>query len=497
MAIQFDSIPSSQLLPLFFAEFSGTAPVGQGDLVKPTLICGQKLAAGTGATGTPLRVTSVAEAITLFGRGSVLHLACKRFFAQHPTGDLRVIALADESGTNASATATVTGPPTASGSIYLRIGDSLVEVAVASGADADDIAADLAEAINANADLPVTAAVGTAPDEHVVTITHRHDGTIGNQVPLTLNALGQPGGETLPAGIGVTLSAGKLASGATDPSVSGYITAMGDEAFDVIVPLLGNATTLAAFKTEMARRWGPTVALYGHVFSAELDSAADLITYAEARNDKHLSILGLRESSPHTWLTPAYEVAAAYGGAAALMLGTDPGASLQYKVLTGVWGGTTFSATERGQLAAAGCGTVIKTAGGEAAIEAEVTTYTENAAGAQDLAWQYTQNPFLLQRFSRLMRARFETRYPSFKLGDDGNPFSAGQRVITPSVAKAEIVSIYAEMVAAAQMEGLAAFKESIVVERNATNRNRLDVLVRPDLINHLRVVASRIEFEV
>ena len=144
-----------------------------------------------------------------------------------------------------------------------------------------------------------------------------------------------------------------------------------------------------------------------------------------------------------------------------------------------------------------GAGTVIKTAGGGAAIEAEVTTYTTNAAGAEDLAWQYTQNPYILMRFARLIRARFETRYPSFKLGDDGNPYSAGQRIITPGIAKAEIVSIYRDMVAAAQMEGLDEFKRSIVVERNASNRNRLDVLVKPDLINHLRVLAARLEFAV
>lgn len=498
MTITFDSIPGNQLIPLVFAEFSGRAPVGQGALVKPSLLCGQKLAAGTATAGVIVRVFSPAEAITLFGRGSVLARACKRFFDQHPTGDLRAIALADESGgTQASATLTVTGPPTADGSIAIRIGDDLVTVDVVSGADADDIAVDIAEAINANADLPVTAAVGDAPNEHIVTVTHRHKGTIGNQTPLTVNALGQAGGETMPAGLSIAISAGLLASGATDPAASGYVTAMGDEPVDFICPLLGGATTLGTFKTEVDRRWTPGVALYGHVFGAVLDSAADAIAFAEARNNKHLSLLALRESSPHTWLTPAYEVAAAYTGVAARLLGNDPAASLQFAELAGVWGGTDFLATERQSLAEAGAGTVIRTAGGGAAIEAEVTTYTTNAAGAEDLAWQYTQNPFILMRFARLIRARFETRYPSFKLGDDGNPYSAGQRIITPSVAKAEIVSIYRDMVAAAQMEGLDEFKRTIVVERNAGNRNRLDVLVKPDLINHLRVLATRLEFVV
>lgn len=497
MAIQFNEIPADQMIPLVFAEFSGSAPAGADALNNPSLILGQKLSSGTAPAGVEQRVFGPAQAVALFGRGSCLARQCARFFAQNPSGDLRAIALSDVSeGTAASATITVTGPPTASGSIYLRIGDDLVEVAVASGADADDIAADLAEAINANADLPVTAAVGTAPNEHVVTITHRHKGALGNQYAVTVNALGQPGGEVTPAGLGLALSSAFLASGATNPTVADYVTAMGDAGYDGIAPPLFDTTTLNALRTELGRRWTPNVALRGHVFGALIDSAADHITFAEARNDPHFSFASLRESTIPTHLTPVCEVAAAYLGLASRLLGNDPGASLQYGVLRGVWGGADFTATERQALAKAGAGTVVRTASGELAIEAEVTTYTKNSAGARDNAWQYTQRPYLLQRFERLCRARFLERYPDFKLGDDGNPFSAGQKVITPSISKAEIVSVYADMVGAAQMENISEFKNSLIVERNTTNRNRLDGLVKPNLIDHLRNVALRVDFQ-
>jgi len=497
MAISFDAIPADTLIPLFYAEFTGVAPVTPGALIKPSVLLGQKLAAGTATAATRVRVSSASEAATLFGRGSVLHRACKRFFANYPAGDLYAIPLADDAGgTAASATITVTGPSTAAGTIYLRIGDDLVEVSVASGASAITVAAAIEAAIDANLDLPVTSAVGANPNEHVVTVTCRHKGTIGNQIPITLNALGQAGGETLPTGIGAALSAALLASGATDPAGASWITGMADDYYDCVCPLLGDATVLALLKTELARRWGPLSALQGHVFSAALDSAADLETFAEARNDKHLSILGLRESTVHTWLTPAYEVAAAYTGAAALSLGNDPGMPLQTLPLVGVWGGLEFSPAERNTLAEAGCGTVT-TQAGQAYIEAEVTTYTLDANSEPDAAWQYTQNPFLLMRMGRRMKSRIVSRYPRFKLGDDGNAFSAGQRVVTSSTVKAELVAEYADMIAEALMENLAAFKASIIVERNATNRNRLDVLVRPDLINQFRVAAFRVEFAV
>ncbi len=493
MAISFASIPSDIVVPLFYAEFSGTAPVSPGALVKPTVLLGQKLSTGSATAGTRVRVTSVSNAVALFGRGSSLHRAAKKFFAQHPTGELYAIPLADDGGgTAASATITVTVTTAEAGTIYLRIGDHLVEVDVTAAQTQDQIAAAIEAAIDAETDLMVTASVST----NVVTVTCRHKGTIGNQVPITINAAGQAGGEELPGGVSIALSAGLLASGATDPSAASWVTGMADDDYDQVVPLLGNATVLAALKTEMARRWGPTVGLGGHVFAAVLDSQGDLETFVAARNDPHLSILGLRESSPHTWLTPAFEVAAAYAGVAALKLGNDPGAPLQMLPLVGVWGGIPFSATERNQLALAGCGTLTSQAG-QAVIESEVTTYTVDANDEPDLAWQYTQNPYLLQRLQRRMKDRIVSRYPSFKLGDDNNAFAAGQRVVTPSVIKAELVAEYADMVAEALFEDVATFKTSIVVERNASNRNRLDVLIKPDLINQFRVAAMRIEYQV
>jgi len=134
---------------------------------------------------------------------------------------------------------------------------------------------------------------------------------------------------------------------------------------------------------------------------------------------------------------------------------------------------------------------------GDIYLESEVTTYTLDASSQPDAAWQYTQNPFLLQRFKRRVKARLVSRFPRFKLTDDGNPTKAGQRVTTPKTIKGEIVAEYSDMVGDGQMENLDAFKASLVVERNATNRNRVDVLARPDLINQLRVVAIRTEFEV
>ena len=40
-------------------------------------------------------------------------------------------------------------------------------------------------------------------------------------------------------------------------------------------------------------------------------------------------------------------------------------------------------------------------------------------------------------------------------------------------------------------------FKENLIVERNSTDPNRLDVLFPPDLINQLRVFATLVQFRL
>ena len=87
------------------------------------------------------------------------------------------------------------------------------------------------------------------------------------------------------------------------------------------------------------------------------------------------------------------------------------------------------------------------------------------------------------------------TRFPRFKLADDGARFSAGSAVLTPALARAEAIAWFAEQEAAGLVEGLDEFKESLVVERSVVDRNRLDWQLQPDLINQFRIAGVQIAF--
>ncbi|MNU05066.1 Phage tail sheath protein [compost metagenome] len=62
---------------------------------------------------------------------------------------------------------------------------------------------------------------------------------------------------------------------------------------------------------------------------------------------------------------------------------------------------------------------------------------------------------------------------------------------------RGELVAAYRSLEALGIVENTEAFKANLVVERDATNPNRLNVLYPPDLVNQLRVFALLYQFRL
>lgn len=489
-----EEIPDDIILPLVYMLFRGRSGTPSSAFFAPIVLLGQKTSAGTATAGAKTLVPSKDDAIVLFGRGSQLARCCAAFFDAFPSGELYAIALADASGTAASVTITVTGPASADGTLFIRVGDEIVgEIAIATGDAQNDIASRIEGVIDANLDLIVTASTST----NVVTVTCRHAGTIGNQYPVTINALGQAGGEQLPAGVGIAISATHPTNGATDPTTASWIGGLADDPYSLIIPSLTTSGVLSALKTELERRWdvdGPVV--YGHALGVVLDSYADLLTLGAARADKHLCIFGALESA--NMLTPACELAAALGGIIASAMKTSPGRPVQRKKITGSWGSVSswFTRTQRAALARAGIATMYPAAG-ELYIESEVTTYTKNpASGAPDLSWQYINKPFLLMLWAQRVVARLDLQFSDFSLADDGNSVIAGQKVTTPKGIAGEVYAEYLLMCNEGLMQNPAKFKSTLTSARATSPSSRVNIGTRPQPIDQVRQIAITNEFE-
>lgn len=500
MTLPFSQIPSSLRVPLFWAELDPSqANSGGGDKPK-SLIIAQKLSAGTAPANVPVQVTSPAMAATLCGTASDAHRMAISFFRNNPFGELWIIPVDDASGTAATLELTVSAAATADGTIFLYISGYLVQVAVSSGDTTTAIATAIAAAITASTDpLPVTATSGSA----VVTLTARHDGTTANSIDVRANYAGAAGGQEYPASVTVTANGGTdLAEtpaylgddtpGATDPTLTAAIAAMGDEPFDYIAHPYPTTTVLDLMETELADRWSALKQVYGGAFTALRDTVGDLTTAGNARNDPYHHIFGY-ELIP----TDGPTLAAAYMGVASREFEIDPARPIQTVRLEGILPpriNDAFTTVEQNTLLYDGI-TVGYRSGNAFRITRSITTYQVDASDNPDDSLLDSTTIYTLAEVLRRLKTAITGKYPRHKLANNGTRFGPGQAIVTPNTLKAELIREYGDMILDGLVENMDAFKAALTVQRSTSNPRRVEVLYPPDLINPLRIFALLAQF--
>jgi phage tail sheath gpL-like len=178
----------------------------------------------------------------------------------------------------------------------------------------------------------------------------------------------------------------------------------------------------------------------------------------------------------------------------------DPARPLQTLPLNGITfapAGKRFIVADRQALLYSGIATCSAYADGVARIERCITTYQKDGYGQADPSWLDVQTPATLQLIVRTLRNAILTKFPRCKLADNGTRFGPGQAIVTPNIIRAELVAQYAEMEYLGLVENTPAFAAALIVERNATDPNRVDVLFPPDLVNQLRVFAMLVQFRL
>lgn len=492
MTVPFSNIPQNNRVPFFYAEFDNSQ-AGYFSQQNRTLLVGQKLVAGASPANTLQLTARTDEAKSLFGVGSMLARMHEIYRQNDPFGEVWCIAL-DDPGAGVAATGSfaITGTATKAGTLNAYVGSQRVQIGVASGDTAATLATALAAAINANVDLPVTAAAATG----TVTLTARHKGALGNDLLLQMNYYGAAGGESTPAGLTVTVNA--MSGGTTSPALTAAVAAMGDEEFDFIISPYSDTTSLDLWRTTMndsSGRWAWNRQIYGHVYSAQRGTFSALQAAGVLRNDQHTTIAGFETLVP----SPAWEYAAAYGARNAVYINADPARPTQTGELVGILpapAGNRFVQTERQTLLSSGIATSF-VSGGVVRIERAITTYQKNLWNQADPSYLDSETLHQLAAILRRLRNAITTKYPRHKLADDGTQFGAGAAIVTPSVIRGELLAQYAAMEDEGLLENAKAFAANLIVERAANDPNRLNVLLPPDLVNQLRVFAVLAQFRL
>lgn len=488
--MQFNHIPSDIRVPLFYAEVDNSQANSATTNLR-TVLFGQKLATGTAAAEQLIYVSRPDDAKTLFGQGSMLARMFERYRKIDQTGEIWCVAIDDASGaTAATGKIKFTGPATAAGTIALYIAGQKVAVGIASGATAAQVATAVKDAVTAQPDLPVTATASS--DE--VTFTARHKGTLGNDILLQLNYLGLAGNEQLPKGVGATITA--MAGGATDPALTNAIAALGDEPFEFICQPYGGATELNAFAALMddgSGRWSYLKKLYGHVYGAKRGTAGDLLTFGRTRNDQHMTLDACEPELP----APVWEVAAAFTARTAVFLRAD----ITRPTQTGDLGellpaptGKRFLLTDCQALLNAGMATH-QFSGGKLRIQRAVTTYQKNSNDQPDDSYLDSEDLHKIAYVLRDLESAITSKYARAALANDGTRFGPGRLIVTPAIAKGEILARAYALEEMGLLENVETMKQHLVVERSGNNR--LNVLYPPDLVNGLRVFAVLMQFRL
>ncbi|HGH4860187.1 TPA: phage tail sheath subtilisin-like domain-containing protein [Yersinia enterocolitica] len=492
MTIPFTSIPSNLRTPLFFAEFDNSQ-ANTATTTQRTLIMGQMLTDGTLPANIPVLVSSVATVAGQCGAGSMLHGQMAAYLANDTAGEIYILPLSDATAmVAATGKITVTTQASATGVISLYIAGIRVQVAVVATDEVASVAIALTAAINTTASLPVTAAAVGA----VITLTAKNKGAHGNTLDLQLNYLGSAGGETTPDSLVLTFT--PMAGGAGAPELDDALANLQDRTFDFIInPYTDTASLnkIKEFLSDSTGRWSYAEQLYGHSFAAQSGTYGQLTAAGELRNDQHASLLGVNGSP-----TPSYIWSAAYVGAIAQSLRNDPGRPLQTLAISGVLApplASRFTLTERNNLLHSGISTVTVTDDGTVQVENIITTYQKNKYGAEDDSYLQIETLFLLMFVTRFLRTQVTSKFARMKLAANGTRFAPGSAIITPNVIRAELIAQYQTLEFNGYVQDAKGFAKGLIVEKSASNPNRVDVLWTGVLINQLRIFAVLNQFRL
>ena len=181
----------------FAAGATTGAPAGQ-----KVLIIGNKTTAGSATPDTVVygpdtstTMQSETDVIAIFGAGSQVHRAWRRFSAVNKTTPIYAIAAAESAGTAATGAVVVKTTATSAGNIRFYYSDEFVDVGVATGDTATTIGGNIATAINNNVNWAITA-VNTSG---VVAVTAKNKGPEGNwlKIGVVVGPGSAPGGTTV------------------------------------------------------------------------------------------------------------------------------------------------------------------------------------------------------------------------------------------------------------------------------------------------------------
>jgi phage tail sheath gpL-like len=504
MPIVFNNIPTSIRTPAVYAEIDNSrALTGLVQNPHKVLILGQKASlAGTLPLTTLVAISRDNLADGYFGAGSILARMCNKFKSNNPNTEVYAMALGSGiAGTAASGAIDFSGAlysDVVSGThiYYLMVNGEEIQVPITSGYSGGALASKAMSMINSTSTLPVIAALAAASRGKVV-FSAICSGTLGNYINIRENYYNYQSTPSCFSTMYVLASYGVslLTGGTVDPDLGDAWAVIDNEQFHYIVQPYIDSANLTEIEDELADRFLPLVDLQGHGFTAVRATQASMTTLGNSRNSPQNTIVGVDDGPqcPEEW-------ASAWGAVSAWNLNNDPARPLHFLKLKGILPppiDRRLSRAERDVILYDGIATWVVDTGGNVLIERCITTYQSNALGLPDPSYLDVQTLATLGEIRYQYKTRMVNRFiiPRFKLADDTFPVQPGTYIATPKTVKQETIALFTLLRDKGLIENLDDFVENLIVERDITDRNRVNVLLPADLINQFRILAANLQF--
>lgn len=487
--ISFNNIPN-QRVPFVGIEIDPSrAESGITLLQHRVLVIGQPLG-GLANLNRLTRINTGDEAEVAFGKGSMLTEMFRALKNADTSLETWAVPLAENpAGQAATGALLFTGQATGAGTFNGYIAGKLAQAGVATGMTAAQLATAFAAAVNADGTMPVIAAVD-AQNTAKVNLTCKWKGLTGNDIDLRVN---YQVGELLPAGIGYTVTA--MSGGTANPDITPAIVAMASEQWHAVILPYTDAANMTLLEAELADRWLPTRQIDGLAFTAFRGTNSATGTFGSGRNSFLVECMGTNivPDPPYLW-------AAVNGVVSAAALAIDPARQLKTLPLPGLKSpamGVAWDSPERNVLLYDGISTYTVDSGGVIRIDRAVTMNQTNESGIASEVYLDITTPALVSYLRFALIDRIVSRYPRHKLADNGTNFGEGQAIVTPNILNAEILCLAREWEEAGLVEDVDQFKADLAVERDANNRNRVNALIPPNLINNFIQFAGLLQFRL
>ncbi len=494
-----DPVPGNYL-EISFAQ--GSASLGTATY--PILLLGNRATTGTATVNSvvygpnaasPLPLSSMADAITLFGQGSELHRMFRRVTKVNTVTPVYAVAVTESVGAAATQAVTLATTATANGTARIYVGDEFVDAPITSGDTAIVIATACCAAINSRLDWAVTADNG-AGSLAVVTMTAKNLGLRGNWLRGHITIFGASVGTTS----SVTAQAFFTGGTTADTSTTALATILPSR-FYYIVSAAEDATQTLALSTQVNLQAQPVTGIRQRVVCAGISTSAAANTVALGLNSARAELVWMQNCE---W-TPA-ELAANMAAIYALeevplafrcnfnSYGADAKSATNWLVPPSLSGTTPTRATNAAELNA-GVSPIATNANGQTYLVKRITTRFKSGTNL-DYRIRDSHKVTICDRFGDDWLQICGLSFSGKKIAAD--PL-VGQKtpssdVVTPRVVRAALIQLINDYDDLEMLQNAGDIRANLIVIRETSPTTRMSTRTALQTIDILDSIANALD---